>query len=93
MSVGLRISSCDLEEVLDSRVPVLWGLLELFGPLSLPPPPDRERVDRQIWLLKTRMMIILTMMRSRTTEMRTIMMGKNRAGLRLLSISMSVVAD
>lgn len=52
----------------------------------------KDTDERHSWLLRTKMMIIEITIRMRTTDIRTIMIGRNLAGSRL-SISVVVAAS
>ena len=75
-------------------VPVLWILPSILGTISFSIVALAKEVveDRHIWLLNTSMMIIDKMIRSKTTDMRTIMIGRNLAAFRL-SIPVVVAAN
>ena len=76
-------------------VPVLWILSSiLFGATSFSIVALANEVveDRHIWLLSTSMIIMDKMINNRTTEIRTIMMGRNLAAFRL-SIPVVVAAN
>ena len=75
-------------------VPVLWILPSILGTISFSMVALAKEVveDRHIWLLNTSMMIIDKMIRSKTTDMRTIIIGRNLAAFRL-SIPVDVAAN
>ena len=75
-------------------VPVLCILPSILGAISFSIVALAKEVvdDRHIWLLSTSMMIIDKMIRSKTTDMRTIMIGRNLAAFRL-SIPVVVAAN
>ena len=75
-------------------VPVLWILSSMLGAISFSMVALANEVveDRHIWLLNTRMMIIDKMISNRTTEISTIIIGRNLAAFRL-SIPVVVAAN
>ena len=76
-------------------VPVLWILSSIeLGTISFSMVALAKEVveDLHIWLLNTRMIIIDKIISNRTTDMSTIMIGRNLAAFRL-SIPVVVAAN